>query len=110
MIRYPKTNQSSTVSCRISKKSKKSCLPQCNQAVKVTKAAILDKIIVDVPYNSFLFYKNWQLYRTKITNRHIDTINLQLLDDQGNDIVLNGSNWSCTIQIDYIHRKALAPV
>lgn len=71
-----------------------------NQAVNVSKQAILDKIPVVVPANSFMFYKNWLLYRTKITNKHIDTINVSLLDDLGNEVNLNGSNWSFTLQID----------
>lgn len=71
-----------------------------NQAVNVSKQAILDKIPVDVPANRYIFYKNWLLYRSKISNRHIDTINVSLLDDLGNEVNLNGANWSFTLQID----------
>lgn len=71
-----------------------------NQAVNVSKQAILDKIPVDVPANSYIFYKNWLLYRSKISNRHIDTINVSLLDDVGNQVNLNGAHWSFTLQID----------
>ena len=72
-----------------------------NQAVGVSKQSIIDKIPVDVPLFSYIFYKNWLLYRTRISNRHIDTIQLTLLDDQGNEANLNSSNWSCTIQVEY---------
>lgn len=71
-----------------------------NQAVNVSKQAILDKIPVDVPGNRYIFYKNWLLYRSKISNRHIETIDVSLLDDLGNQVNLNGSNWSFTLQID----------
>lgn len=71
-----------------------------NQAVGQSKISALGKIVIDVPFNSWIYFRNWFLYSTRITNREIGNIELSLYDEFGNEANLNGANFSITLQID----------
>ena len=72
-----------------------------NQAVGETKISTLAKVIVDVPYNSFIFYRNFYNYSNYISNREIFTIELNLIDETGASVNMQGASWSITLQIDF---------
>ena len=75
---------------------------QCrNQAVGETKVATLAKVIVDVPYNSFIFYRNFYGYSNMISNRELFTLEITLYDETGVPVNMQGASWSCTLQIDF---------
>ena len=71
-----------------------------NQAVGQSKISSLAKIVIDQPYNTYIYYRNWFLYSTRLTNREIGSIEVTLYDEYGNIVNMNGANWSVTIQID----------
>jgi len=72
-----------------------------NQAVGETKINTLAKVIVDVPYNAFIFFRNAYAYSNWISNRELFTIELYLYDETGALINMQGAPWSITLQIDY---------
>ena len=72
-----------------------------NQAVGETKISTLAKVIVDVPYNAFIFFRNAYAYSNWISNRELFTIELYLYDENGALINMQGAPWSITLQIDY---------
>ena len=76
-------------------------LHSLNQAVGENKVSTLAKVIVDVPYNSFIFYRNFYGYSNWISNREIFTIDLMLYDEYGNLVNMQGSPWSMTLQLDF---------
>ena len=72
-----------------------------NQAVGETKINTLAKVIVDVPYNAFIFFRNAYAYSNWISNRELFTIELYLYDETGALVNMQGAPWSITLQIDY---------
>lgn len=75
---------------------------QCrNQAVGETRVATLAKVIVDVPYNSFIFYRNFYGYSNMVSNRELFTLEITLYDETGVPVNMQGASWSCTLQIDF---------
>ena len=72
-----------------------------NQAVGETKVSTLAKIVVDVPYNSFIFYRNFYGYSNFISNREIFSVELTMLDEAGAVVNMQGAPWSITLQIDF---------
>ena len=72
-----------------------------NQVVGNSKVAALAKIVIDQPYNAFIFYKNYYGYMTCISNREIFNLEVILNDEFGQEANMNGANWSATVQIDF---------
>ena len=71
-----------------------------NQAVGQSKLACLSKVVLSVPYGTWIYMYNNFLYPLRISNREIGSIEVVLYDEYGNVANMNGANWSITIQID----------
>ena len=71
-----------------------------NQSPGMSQMATIGKVVIDVPYNSWIMYKNWFLFTSKISQRELGTIEVVLYDEYGNLANLNGANWSMTLQFD----------
>ena len=71
-----------------------------NQSPGMSQMATIGKVVIDVPYNSWIYYKNWFLFTSKISQRELGTIEIVLYDEYGNLANLNGANWSMTLQFD----------
>jgi hypothetical protein len=71
-----------------------------NQAVGQSLIPALAKITIDVPFNSWIYFRNWFLYTTRITNREIFNLEITLYDEFGQLLNLNSGHFSFTIQID----------
>lgn len=68
---------------------------------------IIAEIPIEKNYLGIEVYKNYtgishMLFENKITN-----LQLTITDEDDNIIDLNGSNWNCTILIEYIHNDAI---
>ena len=63
---------------------------------------IIDIIPIDVSNYDILRYKNLDGFRTKIKNQMIDTINIILEDDRGNNIDIN-NDWELVLEINKIN-------
>ena len=71
-----------------------------NQSPGMSQMATIGKVVIDVPYNSWVMYKNYFLFTSKISQRELGTIEVVLYDEYGNLANLNGANWSMTLQFD----------
>ena len=71
-----------------------------NQSPGMSQMATIGKVVIDVPYNSWIYYSNKFLFTSKISQRELGTIEIVLYDEYGNLANLNGANWSMTLQFD----------
>ena len=67
-----------------------------------TKCNILGKVPITSPSNSYIFYTNYHQFKTRVFNSTIENIDIKLFDDSGNLLNLQGSNFSITIQVDFV--------
>ena len=69
----------------------------------------LAKINVDVLPLQYIFYCPVENLYVRLTDRQITKISLTLEDDEGNEIDMNGQDWSCTIAIHYQYEREALP-
>jgi hypothetical protein len=69
----------------------------------------LAKINVDVLPLQYIFYRPTENVYAKVSDRQITSINLALEDENGEQINMNGQDWSCTITIHYQYEREAKP-
>ena len=65
----------------------------------------LAKINVDVLPLQYIFYRPTENVYAKVSDRQITSINLALEAENGEQIDMNGQDWSCTITIHYQYER-----
>jgi hypothetical protein len=67
-----------------------------------TVGRIICSVPVSSPQNGYIFYENYTNYKSIFTNRCINTINIEIMDDFGNYINFNNIDFTITLQIDIL--------
>lgn len=76
---------------------------QCIDSFHKGRSNILAKIPVLVENGQILQY-NASSFKTSITDTHINVIEIFLLDEDHNELNLNGLDWSLTLQFDIVEK------
>lgn len=76
---------------------------QCMDSFHKGRSNILAKIPVLVENGQILQY-NASSFKTSIADSHINVLEIFLLDEQHNELNLNGLDWSLTLQFDVIEK------
>ena len=78
-----------------------------------TKAlsTILARVPIRVNFGGVIFYDSIEgnTHKTKLDKREIKNIHIRLTDERNRLINLNGNNFTCSIQIDFIYKQSKIP-
>lgn len=69
------------------------------------KIGVIGKINVNCNAGHFIFYENKESIYYKIQERSLNFLEVQLTDDEGRDLNLNGGEWSMVLTIHYEKTK-----
>jgi hypothetical protein len=70
---------------------------------------VLVKVPVLSDMGTILVYQNPSLIPSRLTNRYVNMISVNLLDDSGDLLDLNGLDWAISLQVDYIYTPLYKP-
>ena len=65
------------------------------------KSGTISKINIDVNPNEFIFYQQQESIYYPVQDRQITYLDIELTDENGNDFILNGGEFSCSITLHF---------
>lgn len=65
------------------------------------KSGTISKINIDVNPNEFIFYQQQESIYYPVQDRQISYLDVELTDENGNDFILNGGEFSCSITLHF---------
>tara|TARA_R100000773_G_C4221286_1_gene120368 strand:+ start:5281 stop:6261 length:981 start_codon:yes stop_codon:yes gene_type:complete len=76
-----------------------------------TLSTILARIPIRVNFGGVIFYDSLEghTHKVKLDVRSVNNIHIRLTDERNRLINLNGNNFTCSIQFDYIYKKSKIP-
>ncbi len=66
---------------------------------------IIESININVNYGSYIFYNKSQVLFHGVNDKFIKFLNIQLVDNDNNEIDLNGSSFSCVLTLHYSYLR-----